>query len=140
MKRHWKSGSDLVEKLFDDVERYKEIGENCYKTCNDILRDETVNIGELYHAKAVLEQKMEKRSDIKNTVNSSLSLGAICIAASSLLKSTLERLLITILVVVACVTIYYFVDNSHIKDYMYYVHSLICDEIERRNKEECQNK
>lgn len=142
MKRHWKSGSDLIERLFDNVEQYKTIEENCYKTCNDILSDKTVDIDELYHAKAVLEQKIEAKSNSNDFACISLSLVAVDIAALSLGESVLNGmfgtigiiLILTVLIVV-CVIIYYFVTRSPIKDYLYYVHSLICNEIENRNNE-----
>ncbi len=144
MKRHWKSGSDLIERLFDNVEQYKTIEENCYKTCKDILSDKTVDIDELYHAKAALEQKMETRSSGNNLVCMSLSLAAVYIAALSLVEGVsngmvgttgIILILIVLIVVLVCAIIYYFVDKSPIKDYMYYVHSLICNEIENRNNE-----
>lgn len=142
MKRHWKSRSDLVERLFDNVKQYKEIGEDCYKTCNDILSDKTVDIDELYHAKAVLEQKIEAKSNSNDFASISLSLVAVYIAALSLVESVsngmfgiIGNILIAIVLIVVSVIIYYFVDISPIKDYMYYVHSLICNEIENRNNE-----
>lgn len=49
MKRRWKSGSTLVEKLFDNVEKYKKIEIECCKTCKEILKNEK-DVDELYNA------------------------------------------------------------------------------------------
>lgn len=140
MKKRWNSGSGLVEKLFDNVEKYKKIEKECYKTCKEILKDEMVDIGELYHAKAVLEQKMETRSSFDHLASQSLSVMAILLAALSFVGSISNRKLeitisgsIAFLVIIACAIIYYGNDRSPTKYYMYYVYSLICNEIENRN-------
>ena len=128
MKKRWNSGSDLVEKLFDNVEKYKKIEKECYKTCNEILKDEMVDMDDLYHAKAVLEQNMETRSGFNGLVNQSLSVIAVVLAALSFV------------IIIICSIIYYGNDRSPIKYYMYYVYSLICDEIENRHKEKLAKK
>lgn len=140
MKRHWKSGSTLVEKLFDNVEKYRKIEVECYKTCNEILSDETVDMDELYHAKAALEQKMDKRTSMKDFVGWSFSVIAILLSGVAVVVSgadgkfgIMESLIVAILPMAVCLIIYYFTDKSPVKNYMYYVHSLICTEIEKRN-------
>lgn len=147
MKKRWNSGSDLVEKLFDNVEKYKKIEKECYKTCNEILKDEMVDMDDLYHAKAVLEQNMETRSGFNGLVNQSLSVIAVVLAAlafvGSISNSKLEITIsgsIAFVIIIICSIIYYGNDRSPIKYYMYYVYSLICDEIENRHKEKLAKK
>ena len=64
MKKRWNSGSDLVEKLFDNVEKYKKIEKECYKTCNEILKDEMVDMDKpvkvTYQGKTLFEGKVKR--------------------------------------------------------------------------------
>lgn len=148
MKRRWKSGSSLVEKLFDNVEKYKKIEIECCKTCKEILKNEK-DVDELYNAKAVLEQRMETRISFQNMSSNSFSFAAILLSALAVVISALKGNVsgadigwLVVAIIVICSMLYYYGDNSLINKYMYYVYSLICAEIEERKScnENAKNK
>lgn len=141
MKKCRNDESDLVKKLYDNVNRYRKIDKGCYKTCNEILKDEIVDIDELYHAKAVLQQNIERESKRNELVSQFFSVIAIFFAALSFLVSVsggggeiLISGLLVIVVIIVC-TIIYCRNDSSTEKYTYYVYLLICNEIENRSNE-----
>jgi hypothetical protein len=148
MKRRWKSGSSLVEKLFDKVEEYKKIEIKCCKNCKEILKNEK-DLDELYHAKAVLEQRMKSKENLQNIISNTFNLVAIILSVIAMVISLsngkvgkMDIGCFAVGMLLVCVTIYYLGDNSPINKYMYYVYSLICAEIEDRKScnENAKNK
>lgn len=155
MKKKWKSGSKLIDSLFEQVGKYKKVEIECYDMCKNILKE--TDGKELYHAKAILEQRMSSDSGLRNTLSNAIEITAILVSVSALFvsiypKGMLAKLRSEIIkcIIMVFILLFFFIfamftySKRKNEDYIY---SLICSEIESRRKlvkkkrkKKCQNK
>ena len=136
-----------MEKVF---KRHKKFDYQLYYDCKKCCY--TYGIEQLYHAKAIFEEKNIYGVENNNGISMVLTFISIVLTTLTLWVSTLtddkkkdllfNPFIMYGLLAVFSVFILIVIHNEiiipHRKNAYFY--SIICDEIERRNKEECQNK
>lgn len=136
-----------MEKAFKRHKKFDyQLYYDCKKCCN------TYGIEQLYHAKAIFEEKYIYGVENNNGISMVLTFISIALATLTLWVSTLtddkkkdllfNPFIMYGLLAVFSVFILIVIHNEIIipRRKNAYFYSIICDEIERRNKEECQNR
>ena len=144
-----KEESFILEDMKKAFKKNKKFDYQLYCECKKMCY--VYGIEQLYHAKAVLEEKQTFASDNNNGISVVFSIITIALTTITLWVSALtdnrkkdlplDSLLAYGLIVAIAMVILLILHNMviiyHRKDAYFY--SIICDEIERR-KSECQNK
>lgn len=136
-----------MEKVF---KRHKKFDYQLYYDCKKCCY--TYGIEQLYHAKAIFEEKNIYGVENNNGISMVLTFISIALTTLTLWVSTLtddkkkdllfNSFIMYGLLAAFSVFILIVIHNEIIipRRKNAYFYSIICDEIERRNKEECQNK
>lgn len=136
-----------MEKAF---KRHKKFDYQLYYDCKKCCY--TYGIEQLYHAKAIFEEKNIYEVENNNGISMVLTFISIALTTLTLWVSTLtddkkkdllfNSFIMYGLLAAFSVFILIVIHNEIIipRRKNAYFYSIICDEIERRNKEECQNK
>lgn len=139
-----KDKSFILEGMEEEYNKFREFNYQLYYSCKKYC--DAYGVEQLNHAKAVLEQK--KQFSEENNMSATILLAlvstgfmVVTLIVSAMTEDNKKKIDIDFLIIFGllyfgCVVLVFIFQNvvSRIRRRNSYFHSIICDEIERRNK------